>query len=116
MDSATLVCLAFANVFRCFVICHVLSSCLFSFFFCTSFCVQYDLHTFPQLLLFRNGHLTSRYRGKRSPEGLAAWFSLMIGDYEVERHLACCFVCSHYRIGVGVPLSRLFYEFFFVLL
>ncbi|CAM9844643.1 unnamed protein product [Ectocarpus sp. 6 AP-2014] len=45
-----------------------------------SFCVQYDLHTFPQLLLFRNGHLTSRYRGKRSPEGLAAWFSLMIGD------------------------------------
>ncbi|CAN0367870.1 unnamed protein product, partial [Ectocarpus sp. 8 AP-2014] len=34
-----------------------------------SFCVQYDLHTFPQLLLFRNGHLTSRYRGKRSPEG-----------------------------------------------
>ncbi|CAM9192483.1 unnamed protein product [Pylaiella littoralis] len=45
-----------------------------------SFCVQYDLHTFPQLLLFRNGHLMSRYRGKRSPGGLAAWFSLMTGD------------------------------------
>ncbi|CAM9361838.1 unnamed protein product, partial [Scytosiphon promiscuus] len=44
-----------------------------------SFCVQYDLHTFPQLLLFRNGHLMSRYRGKRSPEGLASWFSLMTG-------------------------------------
>lgn len=44
-----------------------------------SFCVQYDLHTFPQLLLFRNGHLMSRYRGRRTPEGLAAWFSLMMG-------------------------------------
>lgn len=46
---------------------------------CYSFCVQYDLHTFPQLLLFRNGHLMSRYRGRRTPEGLAAWFSLMMG-------------------------------------
>lgn len=48
----------------------------------SSFCVQYDLHTFPQLLLFRNGHLVSRFRGKRSPEALAAWFSLIMGKYE----------------------------------
>ncbi|CAM9723873.1 unnamed protein product, partial [Laminaria digitata] len=45
-----------------------------------SFSVQYHLHTFPQLLIFKNGHLLSRYRGGPSPESLAAWLSLETGD------------------------------------
>eukprot|EP00904_Undaria_pinnatifida_P002294 jgi/Undpi1/12065/HiC_scaffold_4.g01763.m1 len=44
-----------------------------------SFSVQYHLHTFPQLLIFKNGHLLSRYRGGPSPESLAAWLSLETG-------------------------------------
>ncbi|CAM9212093.1 unnamed protein product, partial [Ascophyllum nodosum] len=45
-----------------------------------SFCVQYHLHTFPQLLLFKDERLVSKYRGRRSPEDLAAWLSLYTGD------------------------------------
>lgn len=44
-----------------------------------SFTVQYHLHTFPQLLIFKNGHLLSEYRGGPSPESLADWLSLETG-------------------------------------
>ena len=70
----------FFVLFRFFFFFFRAVSCRFALFVQNpSFSVQYHLHTFPQLLIFKNGHLLSRYRGGPSPESLAAWFSLETG-------------------------------------